>query len=111
MPLKVVVRSHLLIKRIPLCSASGLNKIKIHFDTSQLCCGVVHLDGYYSLTVSVYCRIIQRFVQIILYPGKIRYPRDIHQSIGFSNKVAGSKRRIPRGFKSTKALPAAERRP
>jgi len=21
----------------------GVNKIKIHFDTSQLCCGVVHL--------------------------------------------------------------------
>jgi len=30
-----------LIKRIPRCSASGL--IKIPFDTSQLCCGVVHL--------------------------------------------------------------------
>ena len=29
-----------LIKRIPRCSASGL--IKIPFDTSQLCCGVVH---------------------------------------------------------------------
>jgi len=23
----------------------GVNKIKIHFDTSQLCCGVVHLEG------------------------------------------------------------------
>ena len=31
-----------LIKRIPRCSASGLIMIKIHFDTSQLCCGVVH---------------------------------------------------------------------
>jgi len=23
----------------------GVNKIKIHFDTSQLCCGVVHFFG------------------------------------------------------------------
>jgi len=35
-----------LIKRIPRCSASGL--IKIPFDTSQLCCGVVH-SIYYEL--------------------------------------------------------------
>jgi hypothetical protein len=38
----LVMSPPFLIKRIPLCSASGLNKIKIHFDTSQLCCGVVH---------------------------------------------------------------------
>jgi len=24
----------------------GVNKIKIHFDTSQLCCGVVHLGRF-----------------------------------------------------------------
>jgi len=26
----------------------GVNKIKIHFDTSQLCCGVVHSNKLYS---------------------------------------------------------------
>ena len=28
----------------------GVNKIKIHFDTSQLCCGVVHL-----MTILIAC--------------------------------------------------------
>jgi hypothetical protein len=37
---KVTILLLILIKRIPRCSASGL--IKIPFDTSQLCCGVVH---------------------------------------------------------------------
>ena len=31
-----------LIKRIPRCSASGFNENSFSFDTSQLCCGVVH---------------------------------------------------------------------
>jgi len=32
----------------------GVNKIKIHFDTSQLCCGVVHLSTQ-ILPLTQYC--------------------------------------------------------
>jgi hypothetical protein len=30
----------------------GVNKIKIHFDTSQLCCGVVHYDRPFFLEMA-----------------------------------------------------------
>ena len=38
----------------------GVNKIKIHFDTSQLCCGVVHSENYrfcfYNLPSRMFAR-------------------------------------------------------
>lgn len=40
--LLLTVLHSILIKRIPRCSASGFNETSFSFDTSQLCCGVVH---------------------------------------------------------------------
>jgi hypothetical protein len=54
----------ILIKRIPRCFASGLIRLKIHFDTSQLCCGVVHC-GFLFMFCSYACP--PRFLHVFLY--------------------------------------------
>jgi hypothetical protein len=36
----------------------GVNKIKIHFDTSQLCCGVVHFNSIGYIDSANYILII-----------------------------------------------------